>query len=238
MTAHKRSSAVPFALTADGRLIDVSGFESGLLTDGVCPECGELLVAKKGSQRIHHFAHHAKTNCVGALETSLHKAAKQVLVDAAKNGTAFFAPAYGNSLAEKYKYRAIDQPLLSVDCEKTVFIPGQHRRPDVLAEWEAGKLAIEVCVTNPMDEDRIHFYEQAGLDCIEISLAHLAKQFVNGHGLLLAEVSDAVLRNPEIREWRCRAEWVCALIKADGSLDDVLPHFGKYTVGTASASTP
>ena len=238
MTTHKQSSAVPFAQVSDGRLIDVSGFESGLITDGICPECSGSLIAKKGDQRVHHFAHYSKTNCVGALETCLHKAAKQVLVDSVKNGTSFFAPAYGNSRAEKYKYRAIDRPLLNVDCEKTVFIPGQHRRPDALAEREAGKLAIEVCVTNPMDEDRIHFYEQAGLDCIEINLSHLAKQFINGHGLLLAEVSDAVLRNPNIREWRCRAEWVCALIKADGSLDDVLPHFGKYTVGTASASTP
>lgn len=231
MTTHKHSSVIPFAQILNGRLIDVSGFESGLIVDGVCPECSGSLVAKKGDQRVHHFAHYSKTNCVGALETCLHKAAKQVLVDSIQNGMAFFAPAYGNSLAEKYKYRAIDRPFVRVDCEKTVSIPGQHRRPDAIAEWEGGNLAIEICVTNPMDDDRIEFYEQAGLDCIEVDLSDLAKLFAKGKGLTLGDVENAVLRNPTNRQWKHRSEWLYATLKATGDLNAV-PYFGKYTIGS------
>lgn len=101
--------------------------------------------------------------------------------------------------------------------------------------WDAGNLAIEICVTNPMDDDRIRFYEQAGLDCIEINLAHLAKQFANGKGLVLSDVNHAVLRDPHIREWRCRPEWIFAMLKASGELDSV-PYFGNYTVRQGDAA--
>lgn len=231
MFARKHLTTVPFALINDGRLADASHFESGLIADGVCPECKGVLVAKKGDRRIHHLAHYTRTSCIGGLETCLHKVAKQVLIDAVKAGTSFYTPAYNNAVGgRKIRYPELDLPLTYVDCEPTIFIPGEHRRPDALAVWERGKLAIEICVTNPMDDNRVSFYEQAGLDCIEIDLGHLAKQFASGMGLLLSDVSSAVLRDAKIREWKCRSEWIYALLEYENAIH-AIPHFGKYTVG-------
>lgn len=204
------ASPVPFALLSSGQLVDISSFESGVLTDGKCPECGGALVAKKGAKRAHHFAHYSITNCVGALETSLHLAAKQVLIDAAAEGKSFFTPAIGERWSEKRECPAIDLPLLAVECEKTLFLPYQHRRPDAVAKWARGTLAIEICVTNPVDDDRKLFFELAyfltGLECVEIDLGNLEKKFKKTKNLILDDVSEAVLRGHDLKKWVSRAE--------------------------------
>ena len=218
MSEQTTASPVPFALLSNGRLVDISSFESGVLTDGKCPECGGALVAKKGAKRAHHFAHYSVTGCAGALETSLHLAAKQVLIDAVAEGRSFFAPAFGYSYSEKRKYPAIDLPLLSVECEKNVFLPGQHRRPDAIAEWAHGALAIEICVTNPVDDDRQHFYEIKRLDCVEIDLGSFKEKFQKTKKLILDDVAEAVLRGHDLKTWVCRADWVNALIQQEPEL--------------------
>lgn len=235
MRTHTRNSPIPFALTSDGRLVDVSAVDSGLIEEGACPACAGKLVAKKGMLRAHHFAHYSATNCAGALETALHKAAKQVLIDARMDGSAFYAPAFSGPVGRRRgKYPARHILMTQVECEASVFLPGELRRPDALVTWEGGKLAIEICVTNPVDDDRASFYERAGLDCIEIDLSHLAKQFSDGKSLQMPDVIDAVLSAPNTRKWVCRSEWIHEMLKAEGGLDQV-PHFGKFTIGQADA---
>ena len=56
----------------------IEDVESGLKCGCTCPSCGEPLVAKKGTKRMHHFAHHAGENCEYGYETSLHLAAKEI----------------------------------------------------------------------------------------------------------------------------------------------------------------
>lgn len=235
MNTHKRNSPIPFALTSDGRLVDVSAVDSGLIEEATCPACEGKLVAKKGMLRSHHFAHYSATTCSGALETALHRAAKQVLIDAQRDGSAFYAPAFSGLVGRgRGKYPARHILMTQVEGEATVFLPGEHRRPDAVVTWEGGRLAVEICVTNPVDDDRASFYERAGLDCIEIDLSYLAKQFSDGKSLQIPEVSDAVLRAPNTRKWVCRSDWIHEMLKAEGGLDQV-PHFGKFTIGQADA---
>lgn len=235
-TPHNSVSLVPFALMADGQLADISAFNSGLVTGAVCPECKSALVARKGVSRVHHFAHYSKSDCAGGLETSLHIAAKQVLENAARKNLSFYAPEYANLVGETiHRYPSLDFPLKQVQCEVTVSVPGEHRRPDALAVWEPGKIAIEICVTNPMSEDRVYFYECAGLDCIEIDLGSVAKKFAKGSALSLSDIAHAVLRDPQTRTWKCRSEWIYAMLKNDGALG-AIPHYGKYSIGSKSAS--
>lgn len=158
MNTHKRNSPIPFALTSNGRLVDVSSVESGLIEEGACPKCGGKLVAKKGVLRAHHFAHYASTNCSGALESALHKAAKQVLLDALRDGSPFYAPAFSGLVGQgRGRYPAQNISMTHVECEATVFLPGEHRRPDAVVTWEGKKLAVEICVTNPVDDEGHHF---------------------------------------------------------------------------------
>lgn len=217
MSERATACPVPFALLPNGRLVDISNFDSGLLTNGKCPECGGSLVAKKGRERAHHFAHYSISTCVGSLETCLHLAGKQVLIDAVADGRLFFAPALAYPYPKK-KYPAIDLPLRAVDCEKNISLPGQHRRPDVIAEWQHGTLAIEICVTNPVDEERRHFYELKRLDCIEIDLSGFWKAFKKTKNLSLDDVAEAVLRGRDLKTWVCRADWVNTLVQQEPEL--------------------
>ena len=63
----------------DGIAMSVENVESGLKCGCICPSCGEPLVAKKGTKRMHHFSHYSGHNCEYGYETSLHLAAKDIL---------------------------------------------------------------------------------------------------------------------------------------------------------------
>lgn len=73
---------IPYAEYADGRLVfprEVApGAEAGLR----CPSCHAALLVKRGMVRRTHFAHFSSTSCEGALETVVHRMAKQVLAGA------------------------------------------------------------------------------------------------------------------------------------------------------------
>ncbi len=43
----------------DGIAMSVENVESGLKCGCICPSCGEPLVAKKGTKRMHHFSHYS-----------------------------------------------------------------------------------------------------------------------------------------------------------------------------------
>ena len=65
------SNHIPFGIDASGAARDASAVENGLKCGCACPSCGGELVARQGEVRVHHFAHHSKTECRHALEASL-----------------------------------------------------------------------------------------------------------------------------------------------------------------------
>lgn len=67
---------IPFALK-DGRIVHVDSVDSGRACGCICPACKEMLVARKGRIRVHHFAHDAGAACDG--ESALHATAKLLL---------------------------------------------------------------------------------------------------------------------------------------------------------------
>ncbi|MGL5126899.1 MAG: hypothetical protein ACRC7D_01680 [Aeromonas popoffii] len=65
---------IPFAIkTATGEVVSVDDVERGLRCGCHCPSCEARLVARKGEQYAHNFAHHAasKQDCSYAFETSI-----------------------------------------------------------------------------------------------------------------------------------------------------------------------
>ena len=74
---------LPFALRA-GQVVEPAEVPNGLACGCVCPGCGHALIAyNAGRQRSPYFGHAPGGDCgVGALESALHLAAKQVLRDA------------------------------------------------------------------------------------------------------------------------------------------------------------
>jgi hypothetical protein len=69
---------LPYGLR-EGKIVHISEVEQGLQCECICPACKERLIARKGEQRIDHFAHYNKGNCQEGLESGLHLAAKKIL---------------------------------------------------------------------------------------------------------------------------------------------------------------
>ncbi len=62
---------ITYALTADGRVLHISEAERGMNCDCLCPGCGEKLIARKGSELGHHFAHSSGVDCKSGYDASL-----------------------------------------------------------------------------------------------------------------------------------------------------------------------
>jgi len=70
------SVKIPYA-ERQGQMVHVSQVERGLDCDCVCPVCKERVLARKGEEVRHHFAHHRRGHC--SPETVLHQVGKKLL---------------------------------------------------------------------------------------------------------------------------------------------------------------
>ena len=237
MNEKKPNQRVPFALLHNGRLIDISQAESGLLPEGVCPSCRGRLVARKGDQKSHHFAHHSVTQCDSGTEAALHLAAKQVILDAVDTEDTLYVPElWPEGVRHRHKVFAYSTRISAAVPEVSISIPSGRRIPDVLASTDKGKLAIEVAVFSFVDEEKREFYEQSGLDCIEINLGHLVEKFADTEATLLL-LSDAVLHDKTNRVWINNAAQSQSIIETEVStVQEIYPYFGQYVISKPSSN--
>lgn len=80
-----RRAYLTYALNQNGKLVHVDSVPNGNSCGCICPCCKSELCAKNGGtgeKMIHHFAHVSGADCVGALESALHKMAKDVMKEA------------------------------------------------------------------------------------------------------------------------------------------------------------
>ena len=57
--------------------------KGGILNDCLCPNCGEVVIPKRGAILSHHFSHKPSSNCGAstASETALHMYAKKIIAN-------------------------------------------------------------------------------------------------------------------------------------------------------------
>ncbi len=79
-----RAFIVPYGCDASSRL--VAAADALPATEYYCPECHALLVLRRGTKRVHHFAHRSSGGCNG--ESVLHKTAKLLLINAIRENHA------------------------------------------------------------------------------------------------------------------------------------------------------
>ncbi|MEF8788025.1 MAG: competence protein CoiA family protein [Planctomycetota bacterium] len=227
------SVKIPYA-ERQGEMIHVSQVPRGLDCDCVCPVCKHQVLARKGEQVRHHFAHHRRGEC--SPETVLHEVGKKLL--------------YGRL----QKHLRKDRPLpMQWDCDHC---PATHEgnlvkvarqvemekelqgcRPDVtLFDAEGNPVAIlEVIVSHEPDENVLDYCEKAGVTpvCFRVE---------TGRDLLAFEVesplrpdrvdlclrpqcetcgsalSPATLYMLDITCWRCGFQMRAAVVRAEGRM--------------------
>jgi hypothetical protein len=175
----------------DGALTHVSLVPSGLSCGCRCPACDAPLVAKKGTKKLHHFAHAKDADCASSVETALHLAAKEIL-DQRKQialpavEAKLYSTRHSAVLAPEQTY-ALD----SVQLERRV----GSVIPDVLAYVRGRAIAIEIRVTHAVDPTKAAHFRKIGLSAVEIDLSRAPRTFT------LEELEPLVVGAGKHKSW-------------------------------------
>jgi hypothetical protein len=161
---------IPYALK-DGAPIHVSEVDSGLACNCICPSCHERLVAKKGGNRVNHFAHHSGESCSSALESSLHIAAKDIL---AKEKRITLPAVHIQFKSDGPSLQRAGPRIYRVDSvckEKKI----GNIKPDLILTIDQRELIVEIFVTHKVDSQKIHKITELDMSAIEIDLRALPR---------------------------------------------------------------
>jgi len=158
-----------FGELADGSIVHVSEVSSGIACSCICPGCKARLVAKKGVRNEHHFGHYRTALCKHALESALHKLAKQVLDE------------HRTLLLPKVKAELGERELVTYGEEMHQFEEAllEHNLdvivPDVIVRKGRHRLLVEVFVTHRCGPEKIEKIRALGLSCLEVDLSRLPR---------------------------------------------------------------
>ncbi len=158
----------------EGQIFHVSDVKRGLKCSCVCPVCNKPLIARKGKRMQHHFAHHNKQVCEGALQTALHIAAKEIL----KRNKKIMLPAVGiddlrleGSEARLYKHQTVyfDHVYLEKQLDEIV--------PDIILIRNNKPMIIEIAVSHRIDQEKKHKIRKLNVSVLEIDLRDINYDF-------------------------------------------------------------
>jgi len=133
----------------DGTIVHVNEVPSGLACGCKCPACSESLVAHKGPKKRHHFAHLAALACRHAIESGLHKLAKQILDKERRLWVPAVTGEHDGSILRKHsaQYLDFDDVVLEQPLEGIV--------PDVIVRKSGHELLVEIFVAHRCGTEKI-----------------------------------------------------------------------------------
>jgi hypothetical protein len=160
----------------NGRMLAPADVESGLACGCTCPGCGATLMAKKGPQMAWHFAHHSAKASVSCVESAIHAAAKQVLLEAnwlrvpVKYVEAEGVAPY-SSRHTKSAQLGFERIIRFERTAEEVWEVGV--RPDVVGYRGEKRMLIEMYFRHQVDEVKLAKLREKGLPALEIDLSDL-----------------------------------------------------------------
>lgn len=173
-----------YALNQEGELVHVDSVPNGNECGCFCPHCKSKLCAKNGGdskKMVHHFAHQSGTDCVGAVESALHKMAKDILLES----KSVFLPDQPNG--QKGELLRFDR------IEVEFYDKETGLRPDCVGYYGDKYLWVEFKRTHAVDTDKKAKIIAAHIDCIEIDL--------NNCSLYPKALRDYIIKSSEGRIW-------------------------------------
>ncbi len=199
---------LPFGLK-DGRLVEISEVERGLGCGCSCPGCGSKLVARKGEQKVAHFAHYQNPECEHGFETALHLAAKSIL----EQRREIRLPELWHDMG-----RFGRQQLTEACFPKVTAVTVERRLgdivPDLLLDFNGQKLLVEIAVTHFVDAEKLAKIKALGISTIEVELGAFLKE---GLDFLLLE--NILVEQVEQKQWKFNARLGELLLKRQQELE-------------------
>jgi len=180
-----------YAISESGSIVHISEVTSGLSCNCVCPACGSRLIAKKGKRKAKHFAHEASSNCEYGYETSLHMAAKEILLSAQTMMIPEVVVQFNGlkriQLISREKEIKIDRVELEPKIGNII--------PDIVVYSGNRKLLIEIFVTHKIDRTKLEKIKELDISTIEIDLSKCAE------GITEKSLREILIENNENKYW-------------------------------------
>lgn len=186
------SIRLPFGLK-DNKLLSVQEVASGLACGCYCPGCGQPLVARKGKQKLHHFAHYQEAACEHGLESILHWKAK----DFFSKSTFLVLPAcyLRNWGAPIFPAQRLAYSTAKIEYHLNPI------KPDILLyAGQKPKLLVEIAVSHPADSEKIKQIRRLGIPALEIDVAHLLPDMQTRDFPEMA-LRDSLLKDTTHKKW-------------------------------------
>ena len=206
---------IPFGWHAQfQRMVRPDQVARGQACECTCVACGTSLIARQGAIRAWHFAHGSDADCEHAAEAAIHRMAKQLVVGRGE----IFVPAreitraiYGEKSVWEETLTASVQstglhPIAEPVAEISIGLPGvegEFFRPDVLGDLDGFPIAIEICNTHPVDDDKLLWLKAHRYSLLEIDVADIAD--LPPEELLLA-LETRLFENAEHSCWLTHAK--------------------------------
>jgi hypothetical protein len=180
----------------DGNIVSIDEVQSGKDCGCVCPACGNKLWARKGEQRMHHFAHEPHTHCEYGYESSLHLAAKDILSRAKK----MVIPPVYVEFPQSGKPKELLYPEKKIDID---YVKLENRFddiiPDIVVDSGDEHFFIEIYVTHPIDDEKLKKLKEKKISTIEIDLSKEKRD------ISVEELSDILLKTSPQKSWKYNA---------------------------------
>lgn len=182
-----------FAMDTQNRITHISEAERGLNCNCSCVVCGERMMAKKGGEREHHFAHESnKIACVVNHETLLHQFAKRVIQEA---GGLVVPPSTNyrlDSLITISKTSPSWLMLERIEEEKWL----DNIRPDLIGYSGDTPILIEVAYSSFVDTEKQAKLEERGLMALEIDLRAFHPEDFEPES-----TKGAIINDVDLKDW-------------------------------------
>lgn len=170
------------AHTGEIRLI--SDVERGLACNCICPSpaCAAKLIARKGDERTHHFAHYEAAPDSGCSESALHLMAKHLILNAPSlklPSVTVSSTTFQTRLLQPVQVHVeyFKEPCLLSDSQTEVRMDNGNIRPDILCKATDRTLSfdliVEVAVTHKVDEEKRQRIQSLDICAIELDLSDL-----------------------------------------------------------------
>ncbi|MCM1439915.1 MAG: competence protein CoiA [Roseburia sp.] len=193
-----------FALR-NNELVSINDVPSGLECGCVCPECGAILVAKKGSRRMHHFSHYQASECEKGIETALHLLGKQIIEKTKR----LFVPAIPTVEKSIEKITEYDEAIEEKKIDGSIKPDVQLRaRMDL---WGAGLVVnVEIKVSHAVDEAKKYKLLELGIPTVEIDLSDVETDYTEEtiEQLILSGEKTKWVYSPRAKQYFI-TEWLC-----------------------------
>ncbi len=185
---------LPFGINENNTIIHVADVERGKKCNCVCPSCRVPLIAAKGSKKQHHFKHATGNECEHGLESAIHLAAKQKIIEKKQ----ITLPKYiyiasatdsrGFKHKESKNFLSHEKIILfdSMQEEKELY----GMKVDILAKKGNNLLIIEIFYRHKVDDQKIEKIKNANISAIEIDLSDLMTEDVEDSEAFWSYIND------------------------------------------------